>query len=671
MTTAELKIEVADLEVYQSLYLYCGYDPKSGLKYQYEVSYRKNQIDGLIKHLREDIDYMVTYNGISYDNQVLQYIIDNSEGWYDKSSAEIVKLIYEFSQELISNQDYELQSVYKEQYMDIKQIDVFKIMHYDNKNRRTGLKWAGEFSLDGDIEELPIDFRNESITDQEIEDTIQYCWNDVMATYRLYNVVCGNTEHPEYKGKDKIQLRLDLIAERGLLVTAINWNDGKIGDELNKKRYLELTGISSQKLWEKVKNRKAKTGFKFSDCYPKYWKFDTEEYRKFFREVGKVKVNLNEKQEFPFKQYMFAKGGGHSTEGSRIIRPTESQILKDCDVQSMYPWTISKSKIYPVHLGIKWNEGYVENIPFRIEAKNKFKESKEKRYESFAESYKYVLNINFGKLLDRQNWQYDPFAGMCVTIGGQIDIFMLAEDLEQIGIQVMSMNTDGLVVLMDKSQESEYKRVCEEWEKQVGNDIMGKLEYAEYELLVQTSVNDYLAIKKGPESIKERTKKKGDWLTSYELHKNKSKCIVAIALEAYYCQGKVIEDTIRQYPEIWPFCIAKKASKDYSYQGTDKKTGKVVQYKKLIRYYCSDGIGEKLYKVKNENSDKTGPKVSQCESDSEKQVIFNKPIMYKNIKDYKIDYKYYENCVYKMLDQLEPELARSRKLKEKGALELF
>lgn len=665
--TDDLRIEVADIEVYASLFLFCGYTPKEQRKYQYEISWRMNQLDSLVKHLKEDIEYMVSYNGVSYDNQVLQYILDNYENWYDKEASDIIALIYGFSQELISGQNYDQPLPYKEAYMDIKQIDVFKILHYDNKNRRCGLKWAGEFSLDGDIEELPIDYTKTEITEQEIVDTIEYCWNDAMATEKVYKVVIGDTNHELYKDKDKIQLRLDLIAERGLPQIAINWNDGKIGDELNKRRYLELTGMSSQKLWEKVKSRKTRTSFTFSECYPEYCKFDTVEYQNFFKTVGKTKVNLNTKQEFPFKQYMFAKGGGHSTDGPRIIKPTENQILRDADVQSMYPWNIAKNNIYPAHLGPKWNEGYIENIPLRTDAKNLYKKTQIKKYESFAESYKYVLNINFGKLLDRQNWQYDPYAGMRTTIGGQIDIFMLAEDIEQIPTaRVMSMNTDGLVVLMDKEYEQQYIEVCEAWEKQVGNDKMGRLEYGDYSLLVQTSVNDYLAIKKDSGEAKT----KGDWLTEYELHKNKSKKIIPIALGLFYTKGIPVEDTIRNHQNIWDYMIAKKASKDYYYEGRDKKTGNINRYQKLIRYYAST-VGERIYKIKHDHSEKTGPKQSMAESDSEHQVLFNRPAMRDKMSDYNIDYSYYERCAYKLLDQLEKEKARDRKVNQKRQLEIF
>ena len=674
MKRQELKTVVLDIETYKELIIIGGYIPYQDRWVMWEISYRKNELDAAIKFLLEEpIDYYITFNGVNFDGQVLQYTLDNYEDWIEYSWKEICDKVYTFVQNLISNQNYEIQPPYKEYTMDIKQIDMFLILHMNNTNRRTSLKWC-MFSMNEDIELMEVDHAKVGLTNDDIENTIYYWKNDIKATDTLYKYCTGECEHPDYKGKDKIQLRLDLIEEMKLPHTAINWNDVKIGAELNKKAYLELTGMTSQKLWDKIKARKTKTGFAFKECYPKYWEFETKEFQEFFTNVGKTRVNLNVKQEFPFKykntEYMFAKGGGHSNDKPRIIRPNSDQILRDADIASMYPWAIAKRGLYPTHLGPKWNEAYISNIQKRIEAKKAYKETKDKRWDSMQETYKLVLNGNFGRLIDKHDWQYDPFIGMCVTIGSQIDIFMLVEDLELAGIQVMSLNTDGVVVLMNKDQEETYKQVCEAWEKQVGNDTMGRLEYAEYELLVQTSVNDYLAIKKGTEDIKDRTKKKGDWLTSYEIHKNKSKSIVPIALEQYYVHGKGIEDTIRNYQEIWPYCIAKKASKDYYYQGVNRSTGKAIEYKKLIRYYCSEQ-GEKLYKVKNDNSEKTGPKISQCESDSEKQVVFNKPVMYENMKEYKLDYEYYIRAAKKLMYEVDPVLARDEKEKAQGKILLF
>lgn len=658
-----------DIETYRELILVGGYIPGEDKWLLWEISARKNELDGMIKFLLEEDVVYVTFNGVMFDGQVLQYILDNHEKWYDKTALEICEIVYQFVQELISNQNYEIQPPYKEQYMDIRQIDLFLILHMNNENRRTSLKWC-EFSMDEDIEELPIDHGKKDLTAEEIEEAIRYWRNDIKATGRLRTYCTGECDHELYKGKDKIQLRLDLIEEMNLPWTAINWNDVKIGAELNKKAYLELTGMNHNQLWDKVKSRKTRIGFNFGDCYPKYAKFETKEFREFFGRIAKIQVNLNVKQEFPFSyngtDYMFAKGGGHSQESARIIKPTGNQIMIDGDVGSMYPNIIRKRGLYPVHLGKKWNEAYVSNIAKRLDAKKKYKETKEKKYDNMQETYKLVLNGNFGRLIDRHDWQYDPYTGIQVTVGGQIDIFMLAEDLEVGGHHVVSMNTDGLTVLTDRDRLDDYYRICKEWEEQVGNADMGNLEYVEYEVLVQTSVNDYLAIKKDSNDIK----KKGDWLTDYELHKNKSKRIVPIALEKYYVSGIPVEDTIRNHQNIFDYCIAKKASRDYYYKSVDKKTGKTEILNRLVRYYMSTD-GPKLWKCKHDHSDKTGPAVSQCESASDHQQLFNKPVIHKDMKEYKIDYDWYIAQTKKMLYQIDPVLARDDAEKKAGKLLLF
>ncbi len=759
MKTEDLRIEVADIETYRAMFLYCGYDPTTNEKFQYEISFRRNDLDALVKHLCDyKRDFIVTFNGIGFDGQVLQFILDKYKKWYDTPYHKIVDYIADFAQAIIDNRDYDIPPPYKEHYLSFRQIDLFKVLHFDNDARSCSLKWGFEFSLDGDIEELPIDHRKPILNEQEIEDVIAYCWNDVMATYAGYKVCIGDTDHPDYKGKNKIQLRLDLIEEFNLPHIAINWNDVKIGTELNKKSYLELARMNVNQLWDKVKARKTRSSFSFKDCFPSYTKFETKEFKEFIKKVGSTKVDLNNKQEFRFShagvQYMFAKGGGHSNDKPRKVNIPVGKMLMDADVGSMYPRLIEKLGIYPAHLGSIWNTAYIANIPRRMDAKKRYKMTKEPKWDNMQECFKLVLNGNFGKLGDRHDWQYDPFAAMRVTIGGQIDIFMLAEDFVMAGFEIISMNTDGLTILLDASRVQEYYAICKAWEKEVGNDVRGNLEYVEYSLFAQTSVNDYIAIKHAdwrqdedgvfkafiidkPVSHKDKVKKKGDFLTSYELHKNKSKTVVSIALEKFFTMGIPVQDTVEEHRNIYDFCIGRKASKDYHYKSIDRKTGKQTDLNKLVRYYCAistdekkkksipmiaevdmlkmvkesgfekldngkwfhedwgeDGSGYahdaglslidayiyllpeeltpgKLYKIKNENSDKTGPARSNCESDSEHQVLFNRPFTVEKWVDFGVDCSYYVRQTNKILDKILPEYKRDRIILEKRQLQLF
>ena len=93
---------------------------------------------------------------------------------------------------------------------------------------------------------------------------------------------------------------------------------------------------------------------------------------------------------------MFAKGGVHSADNPRIIDIPKGYLLIDADVGSQYPNNIRKRNIYPAHLGPKWNEAYVLNIPKRLEAKRLYKETGDKKYDNFQECFKLVMNGNFG-----------------------------------------------------------------------------------------------------------------------------------------------------------------------------------------------------------------------------------------------------------------------------------
>lgn len=670
-----IKVCVGDYETYKELVLLCCYLPHSNEKIAFEISKRRNDLYALVKFMREgDFEYSVSFNGISFDSQINQYIIDEHENWVDLSNLEICKKVYDFAQNIIDNQNYDLPPKYREKFLDNKQIDLFKILHYDNAARRCSLKWI-EFSLDMDIETLPIWHGKEDLSEEDIDKIIEYCWKDISATYELYKTVIGDTELKDYKGKNKIQLRMDVISEFDLPQEAINWNDVKIGAELNKKFYKELSGKNDKQIWESKKNRKSKTNFTFGDCFPSYWKFETLIFQEFFKKLSKVKVDLNKKQEFKLKigenTFTIAKGGSHTTDRHRIIKPEEDYCLYDIDVASMYPNAIRKRELFPSHLGKKWNEAYISNIPRRIAAKNRYKDTKDKKYDNLQETFKLSLNGNFGRLIDKYDWQYDPFVGMCITIGSQVDLMMLIEKIISVeGVKIKSCNTDGVTVMCRKDCSDKFRAAYKEWEVTVGNDILGTLEEVEYEFLVQNSVNDYLALKKGNEPIEDRLKYKGSWLIDYELHKNKSSKIIPIALKEYFVNNILPEETVKNHRNIFDFCIAKKASSSFYYEGIDRSTGKVDKYDKLIRYYVSTE-GQKLYKVKKEGVQTRAAARAECEAEVPYQTIFNTIIKYENFENYKVDFDFYISETYKIISKILPDIGKKKFNEENGILTLF
>ena len=86
-----------------------------------------------------------------------------------------------------------------------------------------------------------------------------------------------------------------------------------------------------------------------------------------------------------------------------------------------------------------------------------------------------------------------------------------------------------------------------------------------------------------------------------------------MALEQYYTRDIPVSDTIMGHSDIFDFCLRQKASKDFHYEGINRTTGDKTVYNKLIRYYISN-TGEKLLKVKNNDSDSGAASVSQVEA---------------------------------------------------------
>lgn len=655
-----MNLEVMDLETLRCLFLYMGYNIQTKEWYTYEVSKYRNDLDALVKHLRDGgIDYAISFNGIGFDAQVLQYILEQSRRWYHLSNLEVVSLIYKFAQKIIDDQKYGLFPPYREEEFEVRQIDLFKIHHFDNENRRTSLKWL-EFTMNMEnVEEMPIHHSVGEVSEEDIQMIKDYCKNDITATYQLYLHTIGEVDNVPYKGSSMIQDRIDLIRELKFPERAMSWCDVKIGDEINKKVYKELTGKTDKDLYDMKMNRKSTAGFTYSQCIPNHVEFTTPEFRAFFERIRDVKVNLNEKEEYPFSYnkttYTIAKGGIHSTEKNRIVERLPGYVLREADVSSQYPHSLIKRVLYPSHLGKSWLVGYTANRDKRLIFKEKSTFSR--IFKGLSDMYKLALNGGgFGMTNLRTSWQYDPFVHFSCTIGNQFEILMLIEAMEVAGIHVISANTDGIVCLFPEELNTKYKEVCDWWEKKVGNNVQGKLEFTDYQKLVQGSVNDYIAIKGDG-----KVKKKGDFLTevdrAFDLNKNLSRRIIPIALEAYFTKGIPVEETIKNHQNIFDFCIGVKASKDYHYEtiSGDKKE----VYHRLVRYFVSN-TGSKLYKIKNENSEADGSPISQCEAGSWKCTVANQIDKKEPISSYNVDYEYYTKKAMERVQALENGVKRKK-----------
>ena len=625
-----MNVLIYDIETLKEMFLVGIYIPHENTYHEFEVSKSKYDLDKFIEFSEKYKDfYWVGYNNLRFDIQVVEWILRKCHDWGEKSNLDVASMIAQKAQDVIHDANYDVFAEYREEELSLKQIDLFKIHHFDNKNRRVSLKRL-EFEMDlENIEEMPIHHTKVGMTLEDRKLTRQYCKNDVMATYEFYKVTIGETEHPLYKGNDQVQLRLDI--EKEFDIPCINYSDSKIGDEIIKKYYSEEKNIDIKTLPRKGKFR---SHVYLNKCIAPYVQFKTVQLDQFLKKLRGMKMGMTDdfKEQIHFYDnvYSFMKGGLHTENKPEVFEEDEDHLIIDWDVSSYYPAIIINNKQYPYHLGKEFLTGYKKMYEKRLELKPFAKN--DKKIRGIVGALKLAVNSVYGKSSDMNSWIYDRQLTMFTTITGELSLMMLIEAYEAKEIRVISANTDGVTIHIHKSKLAEMDKINAWWCKITGYE----LERADYTKIIFSTVNDYLAIKTDGE-----IKKKGDFLTDFELHKNKSARIVPLALERYFVDGVDISETISLHRCPYDFCIRQKSTSDFHYEGYRKGMEPSV-YNKLIRYYVTSGSdGEKLLKIKNQESDSTAPSSSQVEAGDWLCKVVNYLPANTDVKSMNINYQYY------------------------------
>ena len=646
---------IYDIETMQECFIVVCMQPEKTPR-SFVVSKWQNQLDAFVKYTDTHKEaYWVGYNNLRFDGQVVEWILRNYEQWHDCTGLEICAKIAQKAQDVIHDANFDVFAEYREYELTLKQLDLFKIHHYDNKNRRVSLKRL-EFEMDlENIEEMPIHYAKTGLTRDEVFLSLQYCFNDVDATYEFYKITLGDTDHPLYKGNNQIQLRKDIEEEFG--IPCLNYSDSKIGDEIIKKYYCEEKGIDIRELPRKGYFRKS---INLKNCIAHYVEFETEQLQKFLETIKKLKLGLQDdfKEHIHFYDnvYSFMKGGLHTENKPEVFEEDEEYEIIDWDVASYYPAIIINSEKYPAHLGKEFLRGYKQMFEKRLELKPQAKN--DRRIKGIVGALKLAVNSVYGKSSDMNSWIYDRQLTMFTTITGELSLMMLIEKYELNDIHVISANTDGVTIKVRKDLIPKMHEINQWW----CDVTQYVLERTDYTKIIFSTVNDYLAIM--PDGY---IKKKGDFLTDFELHKNKSARIVPIALEQYYVNGIPVKETIINHKNLYDFCIRKKASKDFHYEGVDASNA-ITKYDKLIRYYVGK-TGEKVYKVKNESSNSKAAKRSQVEAGEWKCYVCN--TLPSNSPVDNVNYNYYIDKAESMITKILTNGKRKKSTFIPGQLNLF
>lgn len=579
-------ILIYDIETILGYTLFSYYDPILDEYIDFSINEYENEYLELLKSLEQNQDkYFVGFNNINFDGQVKEHLWRNKDRLVLLSSKEFNQEIWQYAQDIIETSNHGGFVKYQEHDFSFKQLDLFRIQHFDNKNRRCGLKRL-EFEMDAeDVREMNIPHTKLTFTPAEVKDLKDYCHNDIKETYNNYKYLIGDTTNAFYQGTNMIELREAL--SKTFNINCLNYSNSKYGDEIMKKIYSEKLGIDIKDLPKKGTFRKKLI---FKNCIPDFIKFQTSTLNNFLNDLKLKEIKPSDKYEKTIKigdrKHTFALGGLHSvTENESFIEDDEYELI-DVDVSGYYVWTIISQKIVPKHLKKEFLHVVEWLFNERIKLKPLVKTKPE--YKALVAGYKESAVSLYGKMGDPSNWMYDPQSRLHICIAGQLAILMLIEQLELEGFKCFMSNTDGASFQVKKSKKDLFFQICDKWCK----DTTYSLEYTYFKKIFFQNVNSYTAL-----TLDGKIKQKGSFLTSTELHKNKSFRVIALALEQYFINDIKVEDFIKSHDNIFDFVGRSTASKNKFYH-EDIISKERLPY--LIRYYPSnDNSAQKIMKIKD------------------------------------------------------------------------
>jgi hypothetical protein len=619
----------------------------------------RNDLPEFLDFLTENIkknQWHISFNGLGFDSQITQYILVNREKLLKLNGQEAAALIYKKAQDCINRQTNKQWQEWSEKQLSIKQIDVFKLNHWDNPAKRSSLKWI-QFSMDWpNVQDMPIDHTASITTVNQLQDVAKYCRNDVSSTKKIMEI-----------STSQINLRADLTKQ--YKINLYNASEPKISKELFLYFLGKKTGV---KPYELRQLRTYRSEIKVKDLILPYINFnDVDVFQELLHEFNKLTILPNQtKGGFKYSinyrgvKTDFGLGGVHGAKKG-VYKATEGFTIMSSDVVSFYPNLAIRNGWSPAHLSI---EDFLEQYEWFFTERKKIPKSDIRNYV-----YKIILNSTYGLSNDQNSFLYDPEFTMRITINGQLTLMllyvMIAENIP--GVMPIMQNTDGLETLIPTNQIENYLNICKHWEEITNL----KLEHDEYQKLIVPDVNNYIGVFKYKKITKEKHAKlqkdipdglfkiedgkyyhapikcKGRFeYKNLALHKNKSFLIIPKALYHYFIHDIKPEDFLIENRKIFDYCGGVKIKGDWKFMETCVIEGKVVkkQLQKTIRYY----ISRQGCKIVKEN--KSDGRCIQVVSKQWLQTVFN---VYEDLpfREYGINDQFYLERIYKEIKALEPE----------------
>jgi hypothetical protein len=622
---------VYDIETYPNCFTFCAIPTDSNEGVVFEISDRKDhekQLRKFCADLYKRKSSLIGFNNVFFDYPVLHYILTRK----NLTAREI----YNYAMSVIhASEEDKFKFIINDKQRFIPQIDLFKIWHFDNMARATSLKIL-EFNMKSDnIEDLPFPL-GKMLTHDEIDVLIKYNGHDVIETRKFYE-----------RSIDKIDFRVELSDKyqknfmnhndtkigKDYFIMELEKNNpgccymkGKGGKKVRqtRRKYIDLKEVVlpyvnferdefKEVLGWLQRQRITETKGVFNDIT----EYSLGGLAKFAHmklkrkklkskptdsDVAKLKANnpscfIEEKQLKSSKKmsyyhcwyeaeklncvidgfcYDFGTGGIHGSVESQVVCSDDEYVIIDLDVASYYPNLAIANRLYPSHLGEDFCDIYKDVYDQRVAYKKAGQ-------ESIQLMMKLALNGVYGDSNSQFSPFYDPKYTMTITIGGQLSLCMLAEQLLKIDdLSMVQLNTDGLTVKVPRKNKHLIDGYVKSWE-----DLTGlAMEEAVYSRMMIRDVNNYIAEYEGTGKLK----RKGAYEYKVDYHQNHSSLVIAKAAEAAIVHGKDVGKFIRSHKDKYDFLLRTKVPRSSRLVLMDDDGTEVAQ-QNICRYYVSDEGG--------------------------------------------------------------------------------
>lgn len=631
------------------------------------------------------------YNNQSYDDMMFKAFMMYFNR-FDNTKQLITKL-KEVNDKIISLQD-DKDAFWKDRELDLIRkyplpwatVDLFKVYALNsagvNVDKNTGerkkfgkslkqvsinLKWHNllDFKLppiddeEGDIYRKKDAYRgmtNEQLNHLITNDFDRYILPKYVKPMLHYNkndvyLVCETARQKP----DEIKLRYSLGAAFNLnLLCAAR---SSIADKLLYKFYSERSGLSIDKFKDL---RTQRTALSFNKIIFPHICFKTKQLQDLLEDMKKVVIYRTNKDafekviQFYGTTYTIATGGLHSQDRPAVLTSTDKYTYVHYDISSFYPSVMVAYNIAPKHLN---NNVFVKMVDYFRLTRIKCKHTKDEdglivagvHNKLAAEALKIVINAIYGKFGFEMFFLFDRFAQMQVTINGQLMVMMVVEALELDGIHVVSANTDGIIVKLPKDKEEDFKRITDDWCAQ--NKLSADSE--RYKLFVTRDINNYFDIQSNDKVEYKGGLDPKQYLK--DLKKGYDMPVVAKAVFEYFAHGISVMETLRNHKDILDFCKTQNVGKQFEVVYQKVENGKVIDIhsQRHVRFYVSTkGV---IIMKENVNSNQRSVLASG------KPVIILNKLDDKDISLRNIDYKYYYEEAYKIINPIKLGISPNQK----------